>query len=56
MIIAFSTALEEWLDTGLHVEGAPDLESALERLGLEQRFDELFVGSLREMGELAGDD
>lgn len=46
-----SARLEEWLEKGLHVEGAEDLEQALERLGLQQSFDDLFIESLSEMGE-----
>lgn len=30
-----------------------DLESALERMGLQQRFDDLFVQTLHEMGEFS---
>lgn len=46
-----SARLEEWLERGLHVEGADDLEQALERLGLQQSFDDLFIETLSEMGE-----
>lgn len=46
-----SARLEEWLEKGLHVEGADDLEQALERLGLQQSFDDLFIETLSEMGE-----
>lgn len=64
MIVAFSSALEEWLDAGLTVrsdgtsgDGATlDLETALERLGLEERFNDMFLRTLREMGNLTGDE
>lgn len=46
-----SARLEEWLEKGLHVAGADDLEQALERLGLQQSFDDLFTETLSEMGE-----
>ena len=55
IFVTGTSNLEEWLEKGLVVEGADDLESALEKLGLQQAFDELFERTLGEMGYLAED-
>jgi hypothetical protein len=47
-----SDRLEDWME-GLHVEGAADVESALDLLGLREGFEELFLRTLTEMGELS---
>ena len=52
LLITGSDRLEDWME-GLHVEGAADLETALELLGLREGFEELFLRTLTEMGELS---
>ena len=54
LLLGGTDALEEWLER-LDTQGEP-FEVALERVGLEQAFDELFAGTLAEMGALAGSD
>lgn len=53
LLISGTGNLEEWL-LNLTGGGGEDYEAALERLGLQQGFDELFNGTLAEMGSLAG--
>ncbi|KAL6308639.1 hypothetical protein BKA93DRAFT_522637 [Sparassis latifolia] len=52
MLIAGTDRMEEWL-AQLDTE-AEDFQLTLERLGLQQGFDDLFAGTLNEMGSLAG--
>ena len=52
LLMVGSDRLEDWME-GLHVEGAVDVETALEILGLRERFEELFLLTLTEMGELS---
>lgn len=52
ILVQGTERLEEWLE-GMHVEGAEDLQMALEALGLRQEFDDLFHQTLSEMGELS---
>lgn len=52
LVIMGSDRLEDWME-GLHVEGAADVESALDLLGLREGFEELFLRTLTEMGELS---
>lgn len=53
LLISGGDGLEEWLE-GLDTRGEESLEVTLERLGLEQAFNELFGGTLAEMGSLGG--
>ncbi|KAI0333125.1 hypothetical protein GY45DRAFT_1297813 [Cubamyces sp. BRFM 1775] len=52
-LISGSDSLEEWLE-GLNTAGEGSFEVTLQRLGLEQSFNELFSGTLAEMGSLRG--
>lgn len=54
LLLGGTDALEEWMER-LDTEGE-GFEIALERVGLEQSFNELFAGTLAEMGSLAGFD
>jgi hypothetical protein len=54
LIIGGTSTLEEWLSNG--GDATEDLAGALERMGLEQGFDDLFVNTLAEMGALGGVD
>ena len=52
LLVTGTGRLEEWLvalDTG-----GQDYTTVLETLGLQQGFDELFAGTLAEMGSLGG--
>ncbi|KAI0781521.1 hypothetical protein BD413DRAFT_31924 [Trametes elegans] len=51
LLIAGSDSLEEWLE-GLDTAGEGSFEVTLQRLGLEQSFNELFAETLAEMGSL----
>ncbi|OJT02027.1 hypothetical protein TRAPUB_7561 [Trametes pubescens] len=53
LLISGGDGLEEWLE-GLDTRGEESVEVTLERLGLEQAFNELFGGTLAEMGSLGG--
>lgn len=52
LLIGGTSNMEEWL-TGLDT-GGEDYEVSLERLGLQQGFDDLFASTLSEMGFLHG--
>lgn len=52
LLVTGTAQLEEWL-TGLVTEGE-EYHDALERVGLQQAFDDLFSRTLAEMGGLAG--
>ncbi|KAI0927834.1 hypothetical protein AcW1_005253 [Taiwanofungus camphoratus] len=52
ILVAGTSRMEEWLQE-IDMEGQ-SYELALERLGLQQGFDELFSGTLAEMGSLTG--
>jgi hypothetical protein len=52
LIIGGTNHLEEWLSTS--TDAQEDLEAALERMGLERGFEDLFVNTLAEMGALGG--
>lgn len=52
LLVAGTSNMEEWL-VGLE-SGGQDYETLLESMGLQQRFDDLFSGSLAEMGSLDG--
>lgn len=52
LLVTGTAQLEEWL-TGLET-GGEDYRGALERVGLQQSFDDLFERTLAEMGGLAG--
>lgn len=52
LLIAGTSNMEEWF-TGLDT-GEEEFEVTLERLGLQQGFDDLFSGTLSEMGFLHG--
>lgn len=59
LLIGGTARMEEWLVDLVPVEVAAtlnrgDLEDTLERLGLQQGFDDLFSGTLAEMGSLGG--
>lgn len=52
VLLAGADAIEEWLERlDAHGEG---FELVLERVGLEQEFNDLFAGTLAEMGSLGG--
>ncbi|KAI0668346.1 hypothetical protein C8Q78DRAFT_1046684 [Trametes maxima] len=53
LLISGTDGLEEWLE-GLDTRGEGSFEVTLQRLGLEQSFNELFAGTLAEMGSLVG--
>lgn len=53
LLVSGTTALEEWLGR-LETEGTEEYQGALERLGLQQGFDDLFARTLDEMGALGG--
>ncbi|KAI8974242.1 hypothetical protein BD414DRAFT_424490 [Trametes punicea] len=53
LLISGTDSLEEWLE-GLDTAGEGSFEMTLQRLGLEQAFNELFAGTLTEMGSLGG--
>lgn len=54
LLIGGTAKMEEWL-VGLDPTGRDaDYESVLEGLGLQQGFDDLFSGTLAEMGSLGG--
>lgn len=52
LLIACTGRLEEWL-VGLDTAGQ-DYTEVLETMGLQQDFDDLFTGTLSEMGSLNG--
>ena len=52
VLLAGAEGLEEWLER-LDTDGE-GFEVVLERVGLEQAFNELFAGTLAEMGSLGG--
>ncbi|TBU40245.1 hypothetical protein BD309DRAFT_967839 [Dichomitus squalens] len=52
LLIGGTDALEEWLER-LDTSGA-GFEMVLEKVGMEQAFNELFAGTLAEMGSLTG--
>lgn len=52
LLISCTSTLEEWL-VGLD-SGEQDYTAILERMGLQQGFDELFTGTLSAMGSLNG--
>ena len=59
LLIGGTARMEEWLVDLVPIEVATtfnrgNLEDALERLGLQQGFDDLFSGTLAEMGSLGG--
>ncbi|KZT18828.1 hypothetical protein NEOLEDRAFT_1079271 [Neolentinus lepideus HHB14362 ss-1] len=54
LLVTGTERMEEWLEE-LDTEGE-DYNTALERLGLQQGFDDLFVSSLSEMGGFSGTD
>jgi len=53
LLVSAMAELEEWLDGGRGDEG-DDVESRLKRLGLQDKFDELFSGSLDFLGGVGG--
>ncbi|KAH9857481.1 hypothetical protein C2E23DRAFT_720083 [Lenzites betulinus] len=53
LLIAGTDGMEEWLE-GLDTSGEGSVEDTLQRLGVEQAFNELFAGTLAEMGSLGG--
>ena len=54
LLIGGTAKMEEWL-VGLDTTGQDaDYEAVLENLGLQQGFDDLFTGTLAEMGSLRG--
>lgn len=54
LMIGGTAKMEEWL-VGLDTTGQDaDYEAVLENLGLQQGFDDLFTGTLAEMGSLGG--
>ncbi|KAI0823860.1 hypothetical protein BC628DRAFT_1323874 [Trametes gibbosa] len=53
LLIAGTDGIEEWLE-GLDTRREGSVEETLQRLGLEQSFNELFAGTLAEMGSLGG--
>ncbi|KAI0373143.1 hypothetical protein BV20DRAFT_938258 [Pilatotrama ljubarskyi] len=53
LLISGTDSLEEWLE-GLDTRGEASVEITLQRLGLEQSFNELFSGTLAEIGSLVG--
>ena len=53
LLVSGTTALEEWLG-GMETEGKEEYQEALERLGLQQGFDDLFARTLEDMGALGG--
>jgi hypothetical protein len=52
LLVTGTAQLEEWL-TGITNEGE-EYQGALERAGLQQKFEDLFMRTLAEMGGLAG--
>lgn len=54
LLLGGTDALEEWMER-LDTRGEA-FEIALQRVGLEQSFNELFSGTLAEMGSLSGTD
>lgn len=54
LLLGGTDGLEEWMEK-LDTEGQ-GFELALQRVGLEQSFNELFAGTLAEMGSLSGTD
>jgi hypothetical protein len=52
LLVTGTAQLEEWL-TGITNEGE-EYQGALERAGLQQKFEDLFMRTLAEMGRLAG--
>ncbi|KAK7688907.1 hypothetical protein QCA50_007598 [Cerrena zonata] len=52
LLLSGTTKLEEWLER--LVTDDDNYNDALERLGLQQSFDDLFAGTLTEMGALRG--
>ncbi|EPQ50734.1 hypothetical protein GLOTRDRAFT_50251 [Gloeophyllum trabeum ATCC 11539] len=54
LLITGTERMEEWLED-LNTEGE-DYTTALERMGLQQGFEDLFLGTLNEMGGLKGND
>jgi hypothetical protein len=52
LLVTGTAQLEEWL-TGVDKDGE-EYQGALERVGLQQSFDDLFERTLAEMGGLAG--
>ncbi|KAA1475854.1 hypothetical protein DENSPDRAFT_883873 [Dentipellis sp. KUC8613] len=55
LLVTGTSALEEWLATYAPPEdGSEDYGEALARMGLQQGFDELFMGTLGEIGVLRG--
>ena len=62
ILMSASSALEEWLDalnavpTGSeNTRDQPDVEQVLDRMNVSQSFNDLFSGTLGEMGELGGE-
>ncbi|KAF8350676.1 hypothetical protein F5887DRAFT_940413 [Amanita rubescens] len=53
LLVSAMAELEEWLDGGRGDE-RDDVESRLKRLGLQDKFDELFSGSLDFLGGVGG--
>jgi len=53
LLVGAMAELEEWLDGGRGDEG-DDVESRLKRLGLQDKFDELFSGTLDFLGNVGG--
>ncbi|KAF8625815.1 hypothetical protein AX15_005198 [Amanita polypyramis BW_CC] len=53
LLVTGMAELEEWLGRGAK-GGEVDIESKLQRLGLQDRFDELFSGTLDFLGDFGG--
>lgn len=54
LLVSAMAELEEWLDGGRGEEEGDDVESRLRRLGLQDKFDELFSGTLDFLGGVGG--
>jgi len=53
LVVNGTTSLEEWLGE-MKAEGDEGYQEALERLGLQQGFDDVFGRTLQELGALGG--
>ncbi|KAG9225802.1 hypothetical protein CCMSSC00406_0007812 [Pleurotus cornucopiae] len=54
LLVGASASLEEWLATTNEEGSTMDLEVLLERMGLQEGFDEMFSNTLHELGALGG--
>lgn len=53
LVVSGTTSLEEWLGE-MKTEGDEGYQEVLERLGLQQGFDDVFARTLEELGALGG--